>query len=180
MANTCISKHRDGRFCHWHRIVIFHADFRSMVMLNPRIKAGSVQFGDNWRILILFFLRHLFHRHWSHGQIPCLRGRRLEWGGRLLALRRGDRKKGEGHHRCGRWRPRVAPAGSRWRPAGRAAQKSCPAACVSANRGRLEARGVACALAAARLWTRDWASMPQRPPISSPTTTRRQRRWGAR
>jgi hypothetical protein len=55
MANTCISKHRDGRFCHWHRIVIFHADFRSMVMLNPRIKAGSVQFGDNWRILIFFF-----------------------------------------------------------------------------------------------------------------------------
>ena len=45
---------------------------------------------------VFFFLRHLFHRHWSHGQIPsCLRGRRLGWeGGRLLALRRGDRKTG--------------------------------------------------------------------------------------
>ena len=39
-------------------------------------------------------------------------------------------------------------------PLGCAAQKSCPAACISANRGRLEARGVARALAAARLWTR--------------------------
>ena len=60
-----------------------------------------------------FFLRHLFHRHWSEG-------------GRLLALRRGDFQNGEGRHRCGRWRPRVAPAGSRWRPAGLCSSKELP------------------------------------------------------
>ena len=36
-----------------------------------------------------FFLRHLFHRHWSHGQIPCLRGRRLGWGG-VVSSRFGE------------------------------------------------------------------------------------------
>ena len=31
-----------------------------------------------WLVMtFFFFLRHLFHRHWLHGQIPCLRGRRL-------------------------------------------------------------------------------------------------------
>ena len=57
---------------------------------------------------------------------PVLEGGGWGGGGRLLALRRGDRKKGEGRRRCGRWRPRVAPAGSRWRPAGLCSSKELP------------------------------------------------------
>ena len=88
MANTCISKHRDGRFCHWHRIVIFHADFRSMVMLNPRIKAGSVQFGDNWRILIFFFLRHFSTAIGHMVRSPVLEGG--GWSGGVVSSRFGE------------------------------------------------------------------------------------------
>ena len=55
-----------------------------------------------------FFLRHLFHRHWSHGQIPCLRGRRLGWGGSSPRASARRSKKGGGSPSV--WS--VAPKGS--------------------------------------------------------------------
>ena len=49
-----------------------------------------------------------FHRHWSHGQIPCLRGRRLGWGGSSPRASPRRSKKGGGSPSV--WS--VAPKGS--------------------------------------------------------------------
>ena len=62
---------------------------------------------DLWKN-IFFFLRRLFHRHWSHGQIPCLRGRRLGWGGSSPRASARRSKKGGGSPSV--WS--VAPKGS--------------------------------------------------------------------